>query len=317
MTDTATPVAELQNVKGEFILLRKNEKLAAKNGASILEGDAFQAPSRAQATLKYADGTTLTLSSDTQLNAQLSAPTPDAKGKQITLNTGTLDATVAPQAADAPLIIFTRAAQIKVLGTQFTLHAAEKTARLEVRTGHVRMQKTETNEIVDVKGGFFAVAAPDQTLAVKPVPAQAAQPTPRALFDAQLSTWHITHGKWTFANGVVTGTGEPGKFGRIESTATYLNGELVCKLRVTGVPFAEVQFGGYRELFPLNWNTPGEWKELRIRTQDKTITGTLDGRVLQLSPAGGDERPAGVISFYVTTGATLDIQDARWLPDTP
>lgn len=309
-----TPVAELQNVKGDFSLLRKTKKIAAQNKQPIFAGDQFLASSGAQATLQYADGTTLTLTGDTQLSAAIELPSPKAENyKQLSLFTGSLEASVAPQGANTPLRISTPTAQVEVIGTKFTLHATLQSARLEVRSGHVRMQKTATNEIVDVKGGFFAVAAPDQTLAVKPV----AQNTPRALFDAQLSTWNITHGKWTFTNGIVTGTGQPGKFGRIESTTTYLNGELVCKLRVTGVPFAEVQFGGYRELFPLHWTTPGDWKELRIRSREKSITGTLDGKVLQMSPAGGDERPWGVISFYITTGATLEIQDARWLPDTP
>lgn len=306
-------VATLKNVNGTVSLLRANDRSPAQNDQTITEGEGLLAVAGARATLQFSDGTTLTLSGETESRVWLRAPkVSDSRGKQLSLETGSLDAVVAPQPTSRPLVIHTTTSEVRVIGTEFTLKATEATARLEVRTGRVRMQHLADGKAVEVRGGFFAVAAQNVEIAAKPIPPPAPKVV-RALFNGKdMTGWNQTHGAWRFENGVVVGKGAPDKFARIESTQSYQNGELACKIRLTGVRSAEVQFGGYREFFPLFFETLGVWKELKIRTQGPSISGTLDGEPLKMAPGAGRDSAAGVLSFYVTANATLEIKDATF-----
>jgi len=320
---TAT-VALLKNVVGDVVVLHETGRTPAQNEQAVRENDGIQAAAGARATLQYEDGTQLTLSGETESRVWLRAPKVSAgsQGKQLTLDIGSIEASVSPQPANRPLVVSTPTSEIKVLGTEFVLQATQTTSRLEVRSGRVRMQQLvdgKAGKAVDVGGGFFAVAAPNVEMAAKPIPAavpKTAVSVPRALFNGKdMSGWNLTHGTWRVENGVVIGKGLPGKFARIESTQTFKNGELTCKMRVTGVRVAEVQFGGYREFFPLHWETLGVWKELKIRAHGRAISGTLDGVVLEMAQGGG-ESAAGVLSFYITANATLEIKDAYFTDST-
>jgi len=309
-------VAQLKNVTGDVTLLRGTDRAPARNDQTLTDGEGLLAAAGARATLQFPDGTQLTLSGAGESRVWLRAPKSSGPhGKQLSLDTGSLDAVVTPQPPSMPLVIHTATSEVKVLGTEFTLQATQATARLEVRTGRVRMQHMADGKAVEVRGGFFAVAAPNVEMAAKPIPPPAPKvtATPRVLFNGKdFSGWNQTHGAWRYENGVIIGKGALDKFARIESTQIYQNGELACKVRLTGVRSAEVQFGGYREFFPLFFETLGVWKELKIRTHGQSISGTLDGEPLKMAPGAGRDSAPGVLSFYVTANATLEIKDATF-----
>lgn len=84
--------------------------------------------------------------------------------KRVTLSRGALDATVAPQPKDAPLVFATPNAEAKIVGTRISLSATADATRLEVREGKVRLSRKEGAESVDVARDQFAVVAKDVPL---------------------------------------------------------------------------------------------------------------------------------------------------------
>lgn len=323
-SESNVTVAHLKNVVGDVVILRATGRMPAQNEQVVREDEGVQAAVGARATLHFEDGTQLTLSGDTESRVWLRTPNVVGQlGKQLILDAGRIEASVTPQPANQPLVVRTSTSEVNVLGTEFVLQTTQATSRLEVRSGRVRMQQLvdgkKVGTAVEVGGGFYAVAAPNVEMAAKPIPPatpKTAVSVPRALFNGKdMSGWNLTHGNWRVENGVVIGKGVPDKFARIESTQTFKSGELVCKMRVTGVRVAEVQFGGYREFFPLHWETLGVWKELKIRAHGRAISGTLDGKVLEMAQGGG-ESAAGVLSFYITANATLEIKDAYFTDST-
>jgi len=319
----ALSIATLESVTGTVSVMRGSLREPARNGSGLSGGEGLLTEKGARASMRFADGTTIALSGDSVSRVWLRAPANSAgtPWKQMTLDVGRLEASVAPQPLSAPMIINTAHSEIKILGTQFTLEATSSMARVEVREGRVQMKRTGDGKAVEVGGGFFAVASRDVELASRPITAVPFAGTPavsRSLFNGRdLSGWNILRGAWKVENGVVTGNGLEGKFARIESTDSFISGDLVCKLRVTGSRVAEVQFGGYRTFFPVHWETPG-WKELQVRVRGTEFLGTLDGKPLQLVQGGsGDEHTLGLLTFYATAHSTLEIKDAHWTDSKP
>lgn len=312
---TSAAIAILEGVSGEVALLRGNGRETARNGLHILERDGVQTEKGSRATVRFTDGTAITLFGETESRVSMRAPrvTEGAQGKQLTLDIGSLEAIVMRQPAALPMIISTPHSEIKILGTKFTLVTTPSLARLEVREGRVQMQRLVDGKKVEIGSGHFAVASRDADLVALPI-VSVPPAVSRSLFNGKdMSGWNIARGTWKVENGVVIGSGLQGKFARIESTNSLINGELTCKLRMTGARVAEVQFGGYRDFFSLHWENLGVWKELKVRAKGTEIRGTLDGHALQLDQGGaGDVNAVGVLSFYATANATLEIKDAQW-----
>jgi len=317
----AAPVAILEGVTGAVSILRGNGSHPAREGLSVTELEGLQTENGARASLRFADGTTITLFGASESRVWLNGPAAKtaAHGKQMTLDRGSLEASVAPQPVSMPLIIRTPHTEIKILGTKFTLESLPDNARLEVREGHVQMKRIADGKSVDVNSGFYAVASREMEFAVLPILPPAALPAvSRPLFNGKdLSGWTILRGAWKVEDGVVIGIGVENKFARIESTEKFLSGELVCKLRVTDSRVAEIQFGGYRNFFPIHWETPG-WKEIKVRVQGNELKGTMDGQPLHLVQGdAGEERTLGLLTFYATARSTLEIKDAHWTDSKP
>jgi FecR protein len=124
-------------------------------GQLVLEGDS------ATASLRFSDGTQLTLTGDTELSVS------DAGQKRLRLGRGLLAADVRPQAADRPLLIRTPTAELQVLGTVFTVSANGGETALDVESGRVRLQRLADGQAVEVATSQSIVVSLDvsQTLA--------------------------------------------------------------------------------------------------------------------------------------------------------
>jgi hypothetical protein len=96
------------------------------------------------------------------------------RGKRLSVAMGHLIASVSSQPRLRPLRIKTPSAEVRVVGTRFSLNVTQDTTRLEVMHGAVRLMKTistlagEPSDIV-VQEGQLAVAAPGVTLAARPL----------------------------------------------------------------------------------------------------------------------------------------------------
>jgi len=321
----APALATLEESSGNVALLGSDSTQSAHAGLSLSEQNGLQTAVGSHATLRFADGTRITLSGDAQTRLWLHAPGESTAphGKWMTLDTGSIDASVAPQPAGMPMRIHTPNTAVKIVGTQFRLSAAPASARLDVREGRVEMQRLSDGKAVDVNGGYFAIASADADLVAQPIApvstvAVVPQPTPakpitRPLFNGKdLAGWTVSRGQWKVENGIIIGHGRRGDRARIASVESFDNIEMTCKLRVTGTKLAELQVGGYRYFYQLSWETPGTWKDVKLTLRGKEYHATLDGKELRIERGGDDDEvPVGLISFYTTENGTLEIKDAQ------
>ncbi len=124
-------------------------------GRLFLEGDS------AIAVLRFNDGTSLTLTGDTEVS--IDASVEEKSGKRLDLRRGTLSAEVVHQPAGQPLMITTAIARLEVLGTIFTVGAGVDTTTLAVEQGRVRMERLADNQVVEVATGQQASVSFDTT----------------------------------------------------------------------------------------------------------------------------------------------------------
>lgn len=116
----------------------------------LVEGDTLSAGrlalegASASAVLRFDDGTSITLSGDSEVEAATD------HGKQLHLLHGELSAEVAPQPAGQPLVIRTATARLEVLGTVFTVSAQATSTTLAVERGSVRLERLADGQAVEV-----------------------------------------------------------------------------------------------------------------------------------------------------------------------
>src|SRR5262249_25909163 len=87
-----------------------------------------------------------------------------------TLEQGLLNADVTKQPAGKSMILRTPQAEVSVLGTRFLLAAEKESTRLQVEEGAVKFTRTADKQSIEVRSGYFAVAAPGKPLDPAPLP---------------------------------------------------------------------------------------------------------------------------------------------------
>jgi hypothetical protein len=140
------------------------DRMATAVDRAIEAGDALVVPPLGALTLRYDDGTTVTLGGGT--NVFFSGDQRQQKRLRIVRGSITIEAV--PQSTSAPLVVSSAVAEATVLGTRFTLRVQGDDARLDVDTGLVRFAKLDGSEGIEVAGGRFAVATAGQPLASFP-----------------------------------------------------------------------------------------------------------------------------------------------------
>jgi hypothetical protein len=174
---TVPAVASLERLEGEVYVLTAKERVPARVGQGIREGQDLEVVGRLSlAVVRYPDGTRLEAGGETALR-NFSA----ADGKRVFVEGGVVTAEVARQPKGQGMVFVTPQAEAKVLGTQFRLEVAGST-RLEVYEGKVSLVREA--RAVEVPAGHFAVAAPGVPLAAKPLPPAGAPPDPRRVDEA-------------------------------------------------------------------------------------------------------------------------------------
>jgi outer membrane biosynthesis protein TonB len=174
--ETRAAVARVDAVAGEVFLLGAAERRALAGQGVLLAGDGAETgKEKARAAVTFPDGTRIELGPETAVRGLFEAEPPDkgAKGKRLTMEKGTLIATVAKQPSGQPLAIATPFGEALVLGTTLRLvvdpDPRKGSARLEVAEGKVQL-KNLAGRTVEVPSGHCAVAAAGvTTLAARPM----------------------------------------------------------------------------------------------------------------------------------------------------
>lgn len=121
----------------------------AAPGTVLLPGDVLRGGG---AVAWRGERTRLVFSDDAELALE--------EGKRCALRRGTLEAEVAPQAPDRPLVVLTPHAEVRVLGTRFVVAVEPDRTRVDVREGRVRLTRARDQATVEVGAGQRAVASP-------------------------------------------------------------------------------------------------------------------------------------------------------------
>ncbi|HVR87003.1 MAG TPA: FecR family protein [Planctomycetota bacterium] len=164
-------VAVLRRVQGEVFVFSQSpaDRTPAKPGRAILEGQAIltEGP-RSLVVLDYPDHTRLEIGGDTVVRRLTDEK--DKTRKLVTLERGGLVADVAKQPAGKSMLLRTAHAEVAVLGTRFTLAAESEATRLQVEEGAVNFTRIDDKKTIQVRSGYYAVAAPGKPLDPAPLP---------------------------------------------------------------------------------------------------------------------------------------------------
>lgn len=304
-------------IPGEVQLERSGRRIATVPGMALIAGDrvAVMLP----ATLSWSDGSRIVIAPGSQV--VISRP---GIGPGLRLDAGAIEAEIHSQHSGAPFAISTPAARIEVLGTQFHLQSDVHRTTCDLHQGVVRLIRLSDDQRLNLAAGQSATVAEGVAFIAKnrevspPTPAKTVDAAWTPLFSqADLADWQQQHGTWSNIDGLVRGH-DPQQKGkaRILSTRTFGDVELTCRLRMTGVPFAEVQVGNY------NWfvEVPAgrDWVHVALLQRGADLHVTADGVALALHPGDGAAMRSGPLAFYVMPGGTLEITEARFrTPSSP
>jgi hypothetical protein len=164
-------VAILRRVQGDVFLFTQSpaDRTPAKSGQAILEGQAVLTEgARSSLVVDYPDHTRLEIAGDTIVRSLTDRK--DRARKLVFLEQGSLNADVSKQPPGKSMILQTRQAEVSVLGTRFTLAAEKEATRLQVEEGAVNFTRTADKKTVQVRSGYFAVAAPGKPFDLLPLP---------------------------------------------------------------------------------------------------------------------------------------------------
>lgn len=159
----AAPPVQVVASGSDVAVDRAGESLAVSPPAALRGGDVVRVPAGGWAWVRYADGTTLQVGSDTSISIEGDP----SVAKQVRVTRGIVFADVMPQVR--PMTLASPHAETKVLGTSFSLAVGKESTRLLVRQGKVVFTKPEEGGSITVAGGQVATAAKGSPLVAEPV----------------------------------------------------------------------------------------------------------------------------------------------------
>lgn len=119
-------------------------------------GDIIKTGPDSTATLRYQDGTQVTLDPSSSITISKLSLTNQSKALSVTI--GGLHADVAPQGSEYPMTLVSAHAHAIVVGTKLSFSASPTRTRLEVSEGEVRFEPKNENKPIKVITGEFAEA---------------------------------------------------------------------------------------------------------------------------------------------------------------
>lgn len=157
---TAHLTPRIERVEGKVLLVGAEGESAIETGSSLVPGQALRTRGAlSRVVLVYPDSTRLEVGPD----AELAIPSLVNQGvQQIVLSKGSLHAEVARQPKGRSMLLRTPHAEARIVGTTLNLFVRVgkiESTRLHVEEGKVTFQRLVDGVVVDVPGGYQAVAA--------------------------------------------------------------------------------------------------------------------------------------------------------------
>lgn len=148
-----TDYLQVTGVHGGAVWTNGQQRVPLVVGAHLPAGTVETENEAATAEVRLADGTHFTL------HGSAEAEFTDGPEKQVTLKRGNFTAFVAKQASGHPLRVRTPAANLEVLGTDFSLEADPARTSLTVSEGRVRLRRLVDGREVEVGAEQQAAAS--------------------------------------------------------------------------------------------------------------------------------------------------------------
>jgi hypothetical protein len=114
--------------------------------------------------LEFKDGSRVVIAGQSRLIFS------DQGQKELHLIAGGFSASVEPQPADNPMLVYTRTAVLEVLGTEFEVASELASTFLNVTEGRVRVKRLSDGQSLDVPAMHRVTAAADQLFELEPTP---------------------------------------------------------------------------------------------------------------------------------------------------
>jgi hypothetical protein len=156
MGSRETPVLTLVEASGSVAWSRGGEwRTEVSIGERLTAGTIETVGETATAQLRFADGTLITLTGESELSFS------EAERKLLVLRKGSLSAQVKAQPPGHPMLVRTASAEAEVIGTVFNLAARRDETWLNVDEGLVKLKRLADGSSVDVPARSSAVASLD------------------------------------------------------------------------------------------------------------------------------------------------------------
>jgi len=114
--------------------------------------------------LEFNDGSTAMIAGTSTLTFS------DFGQKELHLRRGSLSASVVPQPDGKPMLIHTRSAVLKVLGTRFEVEAELDSTAIHVSEGRVQVKRLSDGRTIDVLANHRVLASADGDMSAAPIP---------------------------------------------------------------------------------------------------------------------------------------------------
>ncbi len=162
---STTPEIELVEFRGEILLTGDGGKVVEglAIGHRFLGGTVESVSPDSYCKLRFDDKTTVTISGRTLLTLSQNGQ------KIVRLRRGNLSADVAPQPIDHPMLVFTEAAELKVLGTEFNVEATTGATSLVVNEGLVRLKRLTDGKQIEVPARQSVIASLEDESGLSPI----------------------------------------------------------------------------------------------------------------------------------------------------
>ncbi|MDG1873493.1 MAG: FecR family protein [Mariniblastus sp.] len=185
--NSAKPKIEMVDLRGNIILTGDGGNIADNLvvGHRFVGGTLESLTPDAFCKLRFDDQTTVTISGKTLITLSQNGQ------KVVRLRRGKLSADVTPQPKDHPLLVYTEAAELKVLGTQFNVEANTEATNLVVNEGLVRLKRLTDGKQVEVPAHQSVMASLEDQNGLSPSQREA----PLTVWQSDLRS-DVVHGMW-------------------------------------------------------------------------------------------------------------------------
>ncbi len=176
----AEALAQVSSVLGDvWLVTAAGQFLTASPDQEVFPGQEVRVGGEgAQASVRYTDGTRLDLSAETvvRFEADGGRETPGV-GKRLFVQSGVVEAEVAPQPVDRPMLLSTPHAVLRALRTRFCSATTAEATQVELEDGRLHLTRlSDGRSIVIEKDRFAVAAAPPEPLLAQPLPPRVTQP---------------------------------------------------------------------------------------------------------------------------------------------